>query len=118
MSPSPVNDRVKPGEGSPTVHPDRALGFIHAAAFTPLTTTTPIGSRRAIRPRQYVETGFMCLMKQRLFSAFGLIERHLQLGNPPLSLIGRPYVARGSPRPEKPASAAAMAGHPGPGWDW
>jgi hypothetical protein len=41
MSPSPVNDRVKPGEGSPTVHPDRALGFIYAAAFTPLTTTTP-----------------------------------------------------------------------------
>jgi hypothetical protein len=24
-----------------TVHPDRALGFIYAAPFTPLTTTTP-----------------------------------------------------------------------------
>jgi hypothetical protein len=42
MSPSPVNDRVKLGEGNPTVHPDRALGFIHAAtAFAALTTITP-----------------------------------------------------------------------------
>jgi hypothetical protein len=37
----PLAGRVKPGEGNPTVHPDRALGFIYAAAFTPSTTTTP-----------------------------------------------------------------------------
>jgi hypothetical protein len=61
-------------------------------------------SRRGIRPCQYVEAAdFVCLMKQRLFSAFGLIERRLQLAKPPpLSLIGRPYVGRN-------ASAAASA---------
>jgi hypothetical protein len=57
---------------------------------------------------------------KRLFSTFGLIERRLQLADPLLSLIGRPYVRvapgrKNTPaRPQRIGGVMRAASHHGP----